>query len=90
MEKVTITFAGGEKIKADHSGTCYITDRKPSFPEDMSLVTISGDEERVIENAQLVECASVDDRYWFALIETPEIDVWRAEIEDALCDLSRE
>lgn len=90
MEKVIITFADGTEIEADHSGTCYIADDKPVFPYDLSVVTVSGDEERIINNAQLVECFSVDGRYWFAFIERSEMDVWRAEIEDALCDLSRE
>ena len=46
--------------------------------------------ERIIRNAEFVECASVDGRYWFTFIETPEIDMRLAEIEDALCDLSKE
>jgi len=48
------------------------------------------EEGREIRNAQVVECASVDGRYWFIFTEVSEMELWKASIEDALCELSME
>lgn len=87
MEKVTIIFSDGTEVVAEQNGTCYIVNEKPDFPADMSMVTIG---EQVLENMALVECASIDGRYWFAFRPLSQQEIWRAEIEDALCDLSKE
>lgn len=73
MEKVTITFKDGTQIEAERNGDSLITDDKPTFPVDLSEVTITGeDEEKELNYAEIVECAAIDERYWFALIEVPE------------------
>ena len=73
MEKVTIVFADGTELEVEKNGTCFIVDEEPEFPEDLSEVTITEDgKDTVIENAEIVECAATDDRYWFAIIEIPE------------------
>lgn len=87
MEKITITFKNGAEIEADKNGDCYIVDTKPVFPSDLSEVNV-GDAK--LKNVQIIECASVDGRYWFALREMSETEMWRASIEDALCELSME
>lgn len=72
METVTIIFADGTEVSAKKNGDCLILARKRTFPEDLSVVTISGaDGDTVYHNAELVECASVDGKYWFSFIETP-------------------
>ena len=69
----TITFQSGDQITVEKNGDCYITDTKPEFPEPLGNVSITSDEgDRTYEDALLIECASVDGRYWFAFMETPE------------------
>ena len=71
--QATITFGNGTTITAEKNADCYITAAKPEFPEILGTVTIAaGEEEKVIEDAMLIECASIDGRYWFAFMETPE------------------
>lgn len=73
MEKATITFATGEKIEAEQNGSSFITDEKPAFPAKITSVTISNtDGDTTIDNAELIECAKIDERYWFSLIETSQ------------------
>jgi len=80
-----ITFKNGTEITAEQNGSCFIVDEKPEFPTDLSIVEAG---EMVFKNAQLIECASVDGRYWFTFRELTPEEIWRAEIEDALCELS--
>ena len=73
MEKVKITFNDGTKITAEVNGNSYIVDEKPEFPEDLTDVVIEkNEEEKTIKDARIIECASIDGRYWFAIIEIPE------------------
>jgi len=82
-----IIFENGNIIEAEQNGSCFITAEKPTFPTSLGRVKIEGDEPRIIEHAQLVECASVDGRYWFTFIETPQDELYRAMMEDALCEI---
>jgi len=89
MEKVRIIFLDGTEIEADVNGDSYIVETKPTFPQDLSSITIvKGEDEQVLTNAKLVECASVDGAYWFAFVQMSAIEIKFAEIEDALCELS--
>ncbi len=73
MEKVKITFNDGTKITAEVNGNSYIVNEKPEFPEDLTDVVVEEKgEEKAIKDGRVVECASVDGRYWFAIIEIPE------------------
>lgn len=67
--EVTITFTDGSEISAELNGSCYITKKKPTFPEDLSEVTITGAEEKTYTDARVIEAASVDGRYWFSFAE---------------------
>ena len=67
--EVTITFTDGSEISAELNGSCYITKKKPIFPEDLSEVTITGAEEKTYTDARVIEAASVDGRYWFSFAE---------------------
>lgn len=80
MEAV-IRFKNGDEITAEVNGNSYITAKKPSFPKDLTGITItSGDNVTEIEEGMLVECAVCpgDTRYWFTLCEKP-LDVKQAE-----------
>lgn len=77
MEKVVITFNDGIVVKADKNGDSYIVDEKPSFPEDLGEVVVTDEkgDDTVLEKVQIIDCASVDGRYWFALREMPEAEL---------------
>ena len=75
MEKVRITFKNGMKMEAEVNGSSLITDSRPDFPSDLSSVTVTGtDGERIYRDAEIIECASVDNRYWFSFREVPETE----------------
>ena len=64
--QATIRFETGNFITAELNGDSLITATKPDFPNPLGDVEVlSEDVDRLYENAQLVECASVDGRYWF-------------------------
>jgi len=79
--EVTLTFADGSKITAALNGNCYITNEKPEIPEDLSLIMVSGAEERTFKNAQLVEPFSNDGRYWFSFIEVSDEEISREKTD---------
>ena len=82
---VRIRFKDGAELTAERNGDCYITDTKPNFPDDLSVVWINnGAYETVIKNAEIAECAAVDGRYWFAFIETPAEVLRQRELEDTI------
>ena len=68
--EVKITFGSGETIAAEKNGESLIAQQKPSFPDELGLVTVEGaDGIRTYSDPQVVECASVDGRYWFCFVE---------------------
>ena len=78
-----ITFQSGDQITVEKTGDCYIADTKPEFPDPLGSVSISSDEgEKEFEDAMLIECASIDDRYWFSFMEIPEDEKMRIRIEE--------
>lgn len=75
MKTAKITFKNGTEITAEENGSCLITDFKPDFPSDLSVVTVEGTEiNQIYKNAEVIECASVDGRYWFSFREIPEAE----------------
>ena len=88
MENVKIIFNDENYVEAEQNGDCYIVDEKPQFPHDLSNVTIEGEEIVHFDNAKLIECASVDGRYWFAFKENSPTEVRISELEDALIELA--
>ena len=78
-----IIFKDGTEITAEMNGNCFITQSKPVFPADLSTVTVeSEDGEKVFSNAQLIECASVDGRYWFAFNEESPMEATIRELQE--------
>lgn len=68
-----IIFKDKSEITAEVNGSCYITESKPEFPEDLSVVTVEEDEAtKTFANARVQECASVDGLYWFTFVEESE------------------
>ncbi len=92
MEKnVRIIFASGLVIEAMLNATTYIVDEKPAFPANIEDVTVEDEDgSTVYHNAKIVEAYSDDGKYRFTITEATEIERRFAEIEDALCDLSKE
>ena len=78
MGKANKTLTNGTVITAEENATSLITDRKPDFPPDLSVVTVTGAcGEHIYKNAEVIECASVDGRYWFSFREVSKAE--RAE-----------
>ena len=71
--EATIKFKDGTDMTAEENGGSYILNQKPEFPEDLRDLEIeSGSGKRTFGEAVLVECFSVDGRYWFSFMEKPE------------------
>lgn len=86
MEEVKITFADGTEITADMNGNSYIVDSQPTFPADLSTVEVKGDDTSITyTNAELIECASTDGRYWFSFKQITDDEQLRADVDYLLC-----
>lgn len=87
-----IIYADGTLMDVELNGTCFILDQKPTFPSDLSIITVEGDKgNKVYRNAYVQECASVDGRYWFTFIEENKTETslreLREDMETALNEL---
>ena len=81
----TIIFSNGAEITTQSNGNCFITDIKPEFPDDLSVVMIDEQStQTVFKNAELIECASIDNRYWFAFRELSIEEIRQKELEDTI------
>ena len=70
-----ITFADGATLTVEKNGDCYILPQKQPITGNLSHVTVeSEDGSREYHDAILIECASVDGRYWFAFMELSDAD----------------
>ena len=79
-----ITFADGSELTVEKNGDCYILPTKPDFPDDLSLVTVDGEDGiREYHYAILVECANIDGRYWFAFNDESEADRTIRELQES-------
>lgn len=68
--EATILFKDGTTLTAEKNGSCLILDEKPTFPEDITGVTVTTEEEtEVFRLPKVQECASIDGKYWFTFIE---------------------
>jgi hypothetical protein len=81
--KATINFVNRSEIEAEKNSDCYIVATKPDFPEPLGEVVVTSDDgEKHFQDALLIECASIDGRYWFALMETPEDEKLKRRITE--------
>lgn len=93
-----IIFKDGTEMTAEKNGDCLILSQKTPLPDDLSIVTVQAEDgTREYHNAQVLECASVDGRYWFAFAEESEEkrreDALQARInflEECLMEMSEE
>lgn len=86
MEAI-LTFVDGTVIEAEENGNCFIVPTEPEFPEDLSEVTVEDDSgEKILYNVIVQEAASVDGRYWFALIEESDADKAMRELREDVGD----
>lgn len=69
--EVKITFGNGEIIAAEKNGESLIAQQKPGFPAVLGVVTVESADggARIYNDPKIVECASVDGRYWFCFVE---------------------
>ncbi len=69
--EVKITFGNGEIITAEKNGESLIAQQKPGFPAVLGVVTVESADGgvRIYNDPQIVECASIDERYWFCFVE---------------------
>ena len=72
---------------AEKNGDCYITDTKEEtqIPSGLFDVVITHDNpvySRSLHNAELIECASVDGRYWFAFRELSPEELYRKQLDE--------
>ena len=93
MSKATVTFANGKSKNFDVNGNCLIANAKPSLPDDLSTVTVESEGwSQTFLNAFVIECASVDGKYWFTFGEEDPAEAARREefamLEDAIMELA--
>ena len=70
-----IIYTDGTEMTVEKNADCYIVPTKPEFPADLSCVIVKSEQgDREYHDALLVECASIDGRYWFAFIEESQSD----------------
>lgn len=69
-----IIFNDKTEVIVEQNGSCFVLNKKPAFPDDLSAITIISDEEIIsLNNCKVQECSSTDGKYWFTLIpETKE------------------
>lgn len=86
--EATIRFANGQELTVEKNGSSYITAAKPEFPSNLNNITIESDEgSQLIARGEIVECASVDGRYWFSVVEVPASVIKEASIEQRIADI---
>lgn len=69
---VKIIFNDKTELIAQQNGNCYILDKEYCFPDDLTNITVIGEEDGttiVIDSAIVQPCSSVDGKYWFAFVQ---------------------
>ena len=81
MESAIIKFLNGTEIITEINGNCFITEEKPDFPENMSEVTVEKENEVIkLFNARVQDCAPIDNRYWFILLEATPSEILESQV----------
>lgn len=82
-QRAKIIFASGLMIEAVLNATTFIVDEEPTFPADLTEVTVEIEgETTVYHNAEISEVYSDDGKYRFGIREIPA-DVIAQEKADA-------
>ena len=91
MKTALITLPSGLTITAEDCGGCFAADEKVEFPSGVFSVKIEREEfTEEYPSVRLVECYSIDSRYWFNFLPLSAQELRIIELEDALCELSKE
>jgi len=81
--KATIQFVNRSTITVEKNADCYIAEEKPDFPDPLGEVIVqSEDGDKRFYDAKLIECASVDGRFWFTFMEMPEDEKLRKRVAE--------
>ena len=79
-----IIYKDGTEMIVEKNGDCYILPSKPEFPDDLSIVTVESEEgNKTFTDAFLIECASIDGRFWFAFGEESPMDKTFRELRES-------
>jgi hypothetical protein len=91
MKTAQIKLSNGVEFTADDCGGSFAVNEKPDFPNGVFSVKIERKEfTEELSAVRLVECYSIDGRYWFNFLPLSEQEKRIIELEDALCELSKE
>ena len=91
MKTVQITLPSGLTIIAEDCGGSFATDEKVEFPSGVFGVKIEREDNiEDYPSVRLVECYPIDSRYWFNFLPLSAQELRIIELEDALCELSKE
>lgn len=91
MTTAQIKLSNGVEFSAEDGGGSFAVDEKPNFPSGVFSVKIDREEyTEDLPSVRLVECFSIDGRYWFNFLPLSDQEKRIIELEDALCELSKE
>jgi hypothetical protein len=91
METANIKLSNGVEFNAEDCGGSFAVDEKPDFPNGIFGVEITSEERHeILDQVRLVECYSIDGRFWFNFLPLSDQEKRIIELEDALCELSKE
>lgn len=80
MSKVTIKINNDLEIEAEQNGTSFIVPKKPDFPKQVLKAEVTSENgTEVFDNFEILECAAVDDNYWFGFHRFPEEEINQAK-----------
>ena len=86
-----IIFKNGMTLSVTQNASTYTAPERPDFPEDLTDITIIGDEGRkTIANGMIVDCYAEGEGYHFAIIEKPYqmvLEEKLSEQDDIICEL---
>lgn len=81
METVVIKFSNGAEIEVERNASTYIAKSKPEFPENLTDISIKGENfEENVAFGRIIECASIDGRYWFGIQGISEAERQAAQV----------
>ncbi len=77
-----------KELIVEKNGDCYIVATDPELPEEFESVVIESENGiREYHDARLIECASIDGRYWFTFMEISQEEKEKAGLLKQIADL---
>ena len=91
MKTAQIKLSNGVEFRAEDCDGSFAVNEKPDFPNGVFSVKIERkDRTEEYPAVRLVECYSIDGRFWFNFLPLSDQEKRIIELEDALCELSKE